>query len=296
MESMSKPEIAEYLNSISRYPVLTPEAQLRHCYRVREWVEYQEREEEAPKHVERRARKSIDVMTRTNLRLVVTVAKNYLNRGMDFHDVIQEGNIGLIKAIKLFDPTRGYAFSTYAYWWIRQSITIALQNNLQCIRIPVHAQEDFVKIKNFTSEYQEEYDHAPMINEIAAAVGLSVKRTAELVALSTTSKVVSLDTYTANNGGHSNSLPFCEAVPAAPTICNSPEAALEANQISDILASEISNLEPIQQALIIECYYRHRPINEVSEELGLKKYKATQLRRRALAKLKTGCLLHDCEG
>ena len=293
---MSKPEITEYLNSISRYPVLTPEAQLRHCYRVREWMEYVEREEEPPRHVYQRAQKSIDVMTRTNLRLVVTVAKSYLTRGMDFDDVIQEGNIGLIKAIKLFDPTRGYAFSTYAYWWIRQSITIALQNNLQCIRIPVHAQEDFIKIRNFTSEYQEEYDRAPSIAEISEAVGLSIKRTAELVSLSTTMRVISLDTHSPDILGHGDSVPFSEAVAVSPTICNSPEAALEAYEIHDVLQQEIANLDPLQQALITECYYNHRPINEVSEELGLKKYKATQLRRRALAKLKTGCLLHDYEG
>ena len=293
---MSKPEIAEYLNSISRYPVLKPEAQLRHCYRVREWMDCLAREETPLPHIEKRARRSIDVMTRTNLRLVVTVAKSYLTRGMDFHDVIQEGNIGLLKAIKLFDPTRGYAFSTYAYWCIRQSITIALQNHLQCIRIPVHAQEDFGKIRNFMSAYQEEYERAPMINEIAEAVGLSVKRTAELVALSTTSRVVSLDTYVPDGGGETKGSPFCEAVASAPTICNHPEAALEASEISDVLAREIAELDPLQRALITECYFKHRPINEVAEELGIKKYRCTQLRRRALARLKSGCLLHELNG
>ncbi|MEB3296358.1 MAG: sigma-70 family RNA polymerase sigma factor, partial [Cyanobacteriota bacterium] len=190
---MAKSEVADYLTEIGRLPVLTKEAQLLHCRRINEWCTWPEGREKAPTRVIRNGKRSMDLMVRTNLRLVVSIAKKYQHRGLDLTDLIQEGNLGLIRGLELFDPSRGYAVTTYAYWWIRQAITRAIHTHARAIRLPINTHELITRIQRFTNQFTAAEGRAPSYPEIAEAVETSPERVAQVLQTHTTTVCCSLD-------------------------------------------------------------------------------------------------------
>ncbi len=155
--------IRQYLGEIGRYPLLTAEQEMMLTRRVADGdLEAQQRLVEA------------------NLRLVVSIAKRYHNHGVSLLDLIQEGNLGLIRATQKFDPARGYRFSTYATWWIRQAISRAVAEYTRTIHIPVHVVELMYKIKRVTRALYQELGRDPVVEEIAGAAHLSKERVVEL--------------------------------------------------------------------------------------------------------------------
>jgi len=133
------------------------------------------------KQLKRRVDKSRDEMILANLRLVTHIAKKYVNQGMAFIDLVQEGNIGLMKAVEKFDYKKGYKFSTYAYWWIKQSITRALADKSRTIRIPVHVGEKIKKIQRASTELGEELGRVPTNKEIAKKARMTLRQVDELL-------------------------------------------------------------------------------------------------------------------
>ena len=165
MDSISLDDpVKVYLKEIGRVPLLSPEEEVDLAKRIGDG--------------NAAAKKRL---TEANLRLVVSIAKRYVGRGMHFLDLIQEGNVGLIKAVEKFDHTKGFKFSTYATWWIRQAITRAIADQARTIRIPVHMVETINRLKKFQSQLLHENGHEPSEELIAEKMEMSVERVREIM-------------------------------------------------------------------------------------------------------------------
>ena len=161
---LSDDSVKLYLKEIGRIPLLTTEEEIELAARMANGDAYAKKR-----------------LSEANLRLVVSVAKRYVRRGMQFLDLIQEGNLGLIKAVEKFDYTKGFKFSTYATWWIRQSITRAIADQARTIRIPVHMVETITKVKRAQSQLLHQNGSEPSPEEIAEFLGLSTDRVREII-------------------------------------------------------------------------------------------------------------------
>ncbi len=162
--------VRAWLREIGKTPLLSLEDEILLAKRI-------EREREDPCS----AKRAKDTLTQANLRLVVSIAKRYSGRGMSFPDLIQEGNIGLIRAVEKFDYRKGYKFSTYATWWIRQAITRAIADQGRTIRIPVHMVETINRLIKTSSQLLQEHGREPTLDELARALDMPVERVSEII-------------------------------------------------------------------------------------------------------------------
>jgi len=275
---MSRTELSDYLTSIGRYPVLTKELQLRHAQRIRAWVHYPGGREAAPRPIQRAGSRSMELMVATNLRLVVSIAKRYSNKGIEQSDLIQEGNIGLIRGLELFDPSRGYQFSTYAYWWIRQAITRAIYTKSKLIRVPVNTQELLGKIFKFSNRFRQEEGRVPSHQEIANALDITPARVQTVLDHSNSAQVYSLDapsTFTVDDPST-----LVELVPdyEQEDITESVQRQTQ----KELLAQSMDSLNPTETHVIEGLFERNLSIRELSTELGKSGSRVGQIRSAAL--------------
>ena len=189
-------DLAPYLSAIGRVPMLTPSEEIILGTAVREWQDWPGGPKEAPPRVQRRGLKARDRMMQANLRLVVHIAKKYASRlqGMEMLDLIQEGTVGLVRGAEKFDPTRGYKFSTFAYWWIRQGIGRALAEKSGLVRIPVHQNEMVTKMKITVQRLTQELKRFPTEVELAAAMEITEERLDYLKLVLRSKRTGSMDT------------------------------------------------------------------------------------------------------
>jgi len=197
--------VRSYLRDIGRVPLLTHEQEITLGRQVQELMAIEELEQEltmraggskpsneqlaeaagiTPQQLKKRlssGRRAKERMVAANLRLVVSVAKKYTKRNMELLDLIQEGTIGLVRGVEKFDPTRGYKFSTYAYWWIRQGITRAIAEKSRTIRLPIHITETLNKLKKGQRELSQELGRTPTVTELAAFVELPEEEVKDLL-------------------------------------------------------------------------------------------------------------------
>ena len=274
---MPKSELGDYLTSIGRYPVLSKEAQLLHAQRIRSWVHYPGGREAAPRNIQRAGSRSMELMVATNLRLVVSIAKRYSNKGIEQSDLVQEGNLGLIRGLELFDPSRGYQFSTYAYWWIRQAITRAIYTKSKLIRIPVNTQELMGKIFKFTNSFRQEHGRVPTHLEIAAALDITPNRV-RIVLDQTTSVVYSLDAPSTCTVDDPSSL--VDLVTDEDQ--EDPTETIQRRTQKDLLVRSMDSLNPTETHVIEGLYSRNLSIRELSTELGKSGSRVGQIRSAAL--------------
>jgi RNA polymerase sigma factor (sigma-70 family) len=280
--------ISKYLSDIARHPILSREAQLRHAYRIRAWVDYtppgasEPDRTAAPAHVARLGKRSLDIMVRTNLRLVVHLAKRYQNRGLELSDLIQEGSLGLIRGIELFDPTRGYAFSTYSYWWIRQSISRALYNSSRTIRLPINVQDLATKIRRTIHTLTAAYGRPPTLEELSTELDLPCERITETLVSCTITDCTSIDSLC-----QLSDTSILEVLTTDnPTINESPDLAVLSTEREELLYRALGTLDPTQHLIVQSLYFEKRSLHQLSEELNISRYRISAMYKKALHKLR----------
>ncbi len=250
--TMARDTTQTYLNEIGRYPLLTKAQEVILGTQVQAWMSIRDKDESQYTEKEKRiagiGRRARDKFIKCNLRLVVNVARKYASRctSLDLMDLVQEGNIGLARAVEKFDPTRGYAMSTYAYWWIRQAIQRSMQFSDATIRLPIGTQEALVKITKATERLTKELGREPTLEEISTNVNIEIP---EIKATLDTPKVsVSLDKQASE---FDNSSPLIELISDS-RHSNTIEDAGRKIAIEDAFAAIESYLDKTTQYVIFE--------------------------------------------
>lgn len=187
--------LTTYLKEIGRTPLLSAEEEVKLATKIQAMLPLLDKKELTPeeKKVVYQGQIARKKMAQANLRLVVSIAKKYQNRGLSFLDLIQEGSLGLMRAAEKFDPTKGYKFSTYSYWWIRQAMTRAIANHARTIRLPIHVTQDLNKVKKTTRQLSQKLGRRPTDCEIADALDISVQKLNSLVQAAKITKPKSLN-------------------------------------------------------------------------------------------------------
>ena len=254
-----------YLKEIGKVPLLSAE----------EEIEYAQRMEEGDEEAKKR-------LAEANLRLVVSIAKRYVGRGMQFLDLIQEGNLGLIKAVEKFDYRKGYKFSTYATWWIRQAITRAIADQARTIRIPVHMVETINKLVRVQSQLLQEIGREPSPEEIAETMDIPVERVREIQKIS--QEPVSLETPIGEEeDSHLGDFIQDDNVPV-------PAEAAASTLLKEQLVEVLGTLTEREQKVLRLRFGmddgRARTLEEVGKEFNVTRERIRQIEAKALRKLR----------
>jgi RNA polymerase sigma factor (sigma-70 family) len=281
-----------YLNDIGKYPLLTraEEVSLGECVLAgrkaeAELVKHGDRVDASRRaELEDRIRRADDAtrrFVRCNLRLVVSIAKKYQASGLPLLDLIQEGNFGLIHAVERFDPRRGFKFSTYATWWIRQTIARGIANTGRTIRLPVHAGDQLLAIRMAGTAFEVRHGRPPTAVELAAAVALPAKKVEELIPYM--ADPVSLSD-TLNDG----EVELAETVVDVGSV--GPDQAALAAMLPAQVQNLLSALEPREREILCLRYGldrgKPRTLEEVGEYFGLTREGVRQAELKAIAKLR----------
>ncbi|MBP8597954.1 MAG: RNA polymerase sigma factor RpoD [Selenomonas sp.] len=254
-----------YLKEIGRVPLLTAEEEVALAKRM------QDGDEEAQKR-----------LAEANLRLVVSIAKRYVGRGMLFLDLIQEGNLGLIKAVEKFDYTKGYKFSTYATWWIRQAITRAIADQARTIRIPVHMVETINKLIRVSRQLLQQLGREPAPEEIAKEMDITVERVREIMKIA--QEPVSLETPIGEEED-SHLGDFIEDQDA-PAPADAASFMLLKEQLEEVLDTLTPREEKVLRLRFGLDDGRARTLEEVGQNFGVTRERIRQIEAKALRKLR----------
>ena len=254
-----------YLKEIGKVPLLNPEEEVELAVRMAEG------DEEAKRR-----------MTEANLRLVVSIAKRYVGRGMLFLDLIQEGNLGLIKAVEKFDHTKGYKFSTYATWWIRQAITRAIADQARTIRIPVHMVETINKVIRVSRQLLQELGHDPSPEEIAEEMNMPADKVRDILKIA--QEPVSLETPI----GEEEDSHLGDFIPDEDA--SEPSEAASFTLLKEQLTEVLATLTPREEKVLRLRFGiedgRTRTLEEVGKEFNVTRERIRQIEAKALRKLR----------
>ena len=260
-----------YLQQIGKIPLLSAQEELEVAKKI-----YETQSEIARK-----------VLINANLRLVVSIAKKYIGRGLSFLDLIQEGNMGLIKATEKFDYTKGYKFSTYATWWIQQSITRAIADKARIIRLPIHLIESINKIKKATMDLTTELGRIPNKQEIADKMGITVTKLTSII--KSTQSTISIDTPT---GQKDDSNKIIDYIVDESTI--TPDSLVSQESMLDDIKNMLDQLSQKERDVLILRFGLNndgnkKTLDEIGSIYGVSRERIRQIENRAISKLKKLC-------
>ena len=254
-----------YLKDIGKVPLLTPE-----------------KEHELAERMVNGDTVAKQQLVEANLRLVVSIAKRYVNRGMFFLDLIQEGNLGLMKAVEKFDYGKGFKFSTYATWWIRQAITRAIADQARTIRIPVHMVETIHKVSRYSRQMQQELGREATADEIGEKMGMSAEKVREIMKIA--QDPVSLETPI----GEEEDSHLGDFIPDEDT--PAPSDAAASTILREVIERELHTLTPREEHVIKLRFGlydgRTRTLEEVGKEFDITRERIRQIEAKALRKLR----------
>ena len=262
---MSDDPVKQYLKEIGDYPLLTLEEEIELAQKIEKGDEVAKR-----------------MLAESNLRLVVSIAKRYVGRGLSFLDLIQEGNLGLIKAVEKFDHTKGYKFSTYATWWIRQAITRAIADQSRTIRIPVHMSEVINKTYRVSRTLMQELGREPSEQEIANVMNLPIEKVREILKIS--ADPISLDSPI----GEEDDSHLGDFIKDDRII--GPEEAAAYSMLQDQIRKLLETLTEREQRVLTLRFGlqdgRSRTLEEVGKEFNVTRERIRQIEAKALRKLR----------
>lgn len=256
----------KYLNDISKIDILTPEEETTLAKKIKEGD-----------------KDALELLTKSNLRFVVSVAKQYQNQGLSLSDLINEGNVGLMKAAKRFDESRGFKFISYAVWWIRQSILQAIVEYSRMVRLPVNKQHTNSKINQAFITFVQQFEREPTMEELADLLEMKAKDVETIMQQS--DRHVSMD---APIGGDEGSATMLDLF--APGDQESPDISLMEESLKDEVKEGLSMLSP-REVDVLRAYYGlngHKSMNleEIGEMYGLTRERVRQVKERALRRLR----------
>ncbi|MCM1981742.1 sigma-70 family RNA polymerase sigma factor [Lyngbya confervoides] len=276
---MQKNGMSQYLQAIGRVPLLTAEQEIELGRAVKAW---QEHPDPSPT-VEARGRRAKRKLMEANLRLVVHMAKKYRDRGLEFDDLIQEGSIGLDRAVEKFDFARGYKFSTYAHWWIRQAIARGIAERSRTVRLPVHVWEKVNKLKRSRREFWQAQGRNPSMAELAVASEMSPQELEMLMKQFAQTSCVSLDRRVSKDA----------ETDLIHLIASDGPGTFEAiaQQGTQEFLGELLDQLPEREAVILRLRYgledgEPQSLQAVGDQLGLSRERIRQLEKKALAQLR----------
>lgn len=284
LESVEEPKVQEnlssintddsvriYLQQIGKIPLLSTDEELKIAQKI------QEEHSEIAKNM----------LVNANLRLVVSIAKKYIGRGLSFLDLIQEGNLGLMKAAERFDYTKGYKFSTYATWWVQQAITRAIADKARIIRLPIHMIESLSKIRKTTIDLTTELGRVPTKQEIAYRLGLSVNKLTSLV--KSAQSTISIE---APANQKEDSTKIADYIVDESTI--TPDSRVSQENLFEDIRKMLSQLSPKERDVLILRYGldnngTKKTLDEIGSQYGVSRERIRQIENRAISKLKKLC-------
>jgi len=260
-----------YLQQIGKIPLLSFEEELETARQIKE----------------NNSQKARETLINANLRLVVSIAKKYIGRGLSFLDLIQEGNLGLMKAAEKFDYTKGYKFSTYATWWIQQAITRGIADKSRMIRLPVHMIEMLSRIKKATIELSTELNRVPTKEEIAAKVDMPVNKLVQL--MKSSQSTISIETPANQKDDNSKIADFI-----VDDTHSTPDTKVTQENLLEDVRKMLNQLNPKEKDVLIMRYGldnngQKKTLDEIGQRYGVSRERIRQIETRAIAKLKKLC-------
>lgn len=274
----SDDSVKVYLQQIGKIPLLSYEEEMKVAKEIKE----------------NNSQKAKEILINANLRLVVSIAKKYIGRGLSFLDLIQEGNLGLMKAAEKFDYTKGYKFSTYATWWIQQSITRGIADKSRMIRLPVHMIETLGKIKRATVELSTKLNRAPTKEEVAHAIGMSPSKLSSL--MKSAQSTISIETPANQKDDSSKIADFI----IDDSHLTPDTKVTQENLLTDV-HKMLNQLNPKEKDVLIMRYGlddngQKKTLDEIGSRYGVSRERIRQIETRAISKLKKLCRNQNLSG